>query len=120
MASCTALSQGTSRDETGSSSDPEKGFSDGEIDANDALNLNHIDSALSIADQGVQSIISRIRTREAGQHARSSRPLMHTKNSLDVIVDFEGPDDPYLPVNWTFRKKAITTVLFGLTTMGKF
>jgi hypothetical protein len=36
-----------------------------------------------------------------------------------VIVDFEGLDDPYRPLNWGFRKKAITTVLYGLTTMGE-
>jgi hypothetical protein len=32
------------------------------------------------------------------------------------IVDFEGPTDPYRPMNWPFRKKLITTLLYGLTT----
>lgn len=33
-------------------------------------------------------------------------------------MDFDGVDDPYLPLNWPFRKKVITTILYGLTTMG--
>ncbi|KAJ5799425.1 uncharacterized protein N7518_001493 [Penicillium psychrosexuale] len=65
-----------------------------------------------------QSIVSRIRSLEAGQTAKFTHPLSHTKTGPDVIVDFEGPDDPYRPLNWDFRKKAITTVLYGLTTMG--
>ncbi|OJK00404.1 hypothetical protein ASPACDRAFT_118645 [Aspergillus aculeatus ATCC 16872] len=66
------------------------------------------------------SIVSRIRSREPGQTARFTHPLSHTKTTEDVIVDFDGPDDPYRPMNWSFRKKAITTVLYGLTTMGMF
>ncbi|OCL02202.1 MFS general substrate transporter, partial [Glonium stellatum] len=34
------------------------------------------------------------------------------------IVDFDGPNDPYNPLNWPFKKKVITTVLYGFTTMG--
>jgi hypothetical protein len=33
-------------------------------------------------------------------------------------VDFDGEDDPYRPLNWPFRKKVVTTMLYGLTTMG--
>ncbi|KAL4905873.1 hypothetical protein BDW74DRAFT_152197 [Aspergillus multicolor] len=69
-------------------------------------------------EQRAQSVISRIRSREPGQVARFTHPLSHTKTRDDVIVDFDGPDDPYRPLNWGFRKKAITTVLYGLTTMG--
>ncbi|KAG0155383.1 hypothetical protein PDIDSM_959 [Penicillium digitatum] len=75
-------------------------------------------SGYSAFEQRTQSIVSRIRSREPGQTAKFSHPLTHTKTSPDVIVDFEGPDDPYRPLNWSFRKKAITTVLYGLTTMG--
>ncbi|KAL4752524.1 hypothetical protein BDW72DRAFT_63825 [Aspergillus terricola var. indicus] len=74
-------------------------------------------SGTSLEQRG-QSVISRIRSREPGQVARFTHPLAHTKTSDDVIVDFDGPDDPYRPLNWSFRKKAITTVLYGLTTMG--
>lgn len=75
-------------------------------------------SGYSAFDQRTQSIVSRIRSREPGQTAKFHHPLTHTKTSPDVIVDFDGPDDPYRPLNWGFKKKAITTVLYGLTTMG--
>jgi hypothetical protein len=75
-------------------------------------------SGLSVFEQRAQSVVSRIRSREPGQTARFTHPLSHTKTSPDVVVDFEGPDDPYRPVNWGFKKKAVTTVLYGLTTMG--
>lgn len=77
-------------------------------------------SGLSVFEQRAQSTISRIRSREPGQTAKFSHPLTHTKTSQDVIVDFDGPDDPYRPLNWGFTKKAVTTVLYGLTTMGEF
>lgn len=51
-------------------------------------------------------------------HNRFTHPLSHVKTSPDAIVDFDGPDDPYRPINWPFRKKLITTLLYGLTTMG--
>lgn len=76
-------------------------------------------SGLSVFEQRAQSTISRIRSREPGQTATFNHPLTHTKTSQDVIVDFDGPDDPYRPLNWSFTKKAVTTVLYGLTTMGK-
>jgi hypothetical protein len=75
-------------------------------------------SGLSVFEQRTRSIVSRIRSREPGQTARFEHPLTHTKTSPDVVVDFDGPDDLYRPLNWGFRKKAITTVLYGLTTMG--
>ncbi|KAL3488088.1 major facilitator superfamily domain-containing protein [Aspergillus germanicus] len=86
-------------------------------------NLNALEKQTTAAsglslEQRAQSVVSRIRSREPGQTARFSHPLSHTKTTDDVIVDFEGPDDPYRPLNWGFRKKAITTVLYGLTTMG--
>ncbi|KAL4930201.1 MFS transporter [Aspergillus undulatus] len=75
-------------------------------------------SGFSALEQRTQSVVSKIRSREPGQTARFTHPLSHTKTKDDVIVDFDGPDDPYRPLNWSFRKKAITTVLYGLTTMG--
>ncbi|MCJ1355449.1 MAG: hypothetical protein MMC33_005441 [Icmadophila ericetorum] len=50
--------------------------------------------------------------------ANFTHPLSHVKTTSDVVVDFEGKDDPYRPVNWPLRKKMITTALYGLTTMG--
>ncbi|KAI2669707.1 hypothetical protein LCP963914a_9895 [Penicillium roqueforti] len=75
-------------------------------------------SGASHFEQRAQSTISRIRSREPSQTAQFVHPLAHTKTSNDVMVDFEGPDDPYKPLNWGFTKKAVTTVLYGLTTMG--
>jgi MFS family permease len=34
-----------------------------------------------------------------------------------VIVDFDGPDDIYRPLNWPTHKKVVTTMLYGLVTM---
>lgn len=68
----------------------------------------------------VENVISTIRSREPGQTATFTHPLSHVKTAEDVIVGFDGPDDPYMPLNWTFGKKATTTVLYGLTTMGMF
>ncbi|KUL86434.1 hypothetical protein ZTR_08168 [Talaromyces verruculosus] len=46
-----------------------------------------------------------------------SAPLASSNNDPN-IVDFDGPDDPYRPLNWPMRKKLITTALYSLTTMG--
>ena len=34
------------------------------------------------------------------------------------IVEFEGPNDPADPLNWTLKRKVITTFLYGMTTLG--
>lgn len=60
--------------------------------------------------------LSKIRSRPA--RMEFTHPLASEKTKQDVIVDFDGPDDPYRPINWPFKKKAITTVLYGFTTMG--
>lgn len=82
--------------------------------------LSKIDSALSTASARYQSTLSRVRSRDPRQNAPFTHPLTHQKTAPDVLVDFDGPDDPYRPINWSFGKKAITTVLYGLTTMGKY
>ena len=50
--------------------------------------------------------------------ATFSHPLSSTQTGAEVIVDFDGPTDPYRPLNWPFRKKVITTMLYGFTTLG--
>ncbi|KAF7552235.1 hypothetical protein G7Z17_g4451 [Cylindrodendrum hubeiense] len=35
----------------------------------------------------------------------------------NCLVDFDGPDDPYRPINWPTHKKILTTLLYGLITM---
>ncbi|KAK4541817.1 hypothetical protein LTR36_007349 [Oleoguttula mirabilis] len=64
----------------------------------------------------VSTALSKIRSR--APRGPFSHPLAHEKTSVDVIVDFVGLDDPYRPINWPFRKKAVTTLLYGFTTMG--
>ena len=61
--------------------------------------------------------ISRVQSLQQ-RRAYFEHPLSHVKTGADVLVDFDGLDDPYRPINWPFRKKAITTLLYGLTTMG--
>lgn len=44
-------------------------------------------------------------------------PIPDEKKGGDqTVVDFEGPDDPLRPMNWTLRKKIRHTLLYGLTT----
>ncbi|KAI1817781.1 major facilitator superfamily domain-containing protein [Poronia punctata] len=40
-----------------------------------------------------------------------------SKEKTPDIVDFEGPDDPYHPINWPTKKKVTTTLLYGFVTM---
>ena len=64
--------------------------------------------------------ISRVQslTRRSTRDATFSHPLSHVKTTVDQLVDFEGEHDPYRSINWPFRKKVITTILYGFTTMG--
>lgn len=54
-------------------------------------------------------------TRRGTSRGRFTHPLSHVKTSEAEIVDFDGLDDPYRPLNWPFRKKVITTMLYGLS-----
>lgn len=62
-----------------------------------------------------ETVLSRIRTRPVVPAFR--HPLEHQKTTADVIVDFDGPEDPYRPINWPTKKKVVTTLLYGLLTM---
>ena len=62
--------------------------------------------------------LSIVRSRNPAQNRAHTHPLVHAKTGPDVLVDFEGPDDPYRPLNWPMRKKVITTLMYGLTTAG--
>lgn len=59
--------------------------------------------------------LSRIRSRPSVPPF--THPLAHQPTAEDVLVDFEGPDDPYRPINWPTQKKVLTTLLYGLCTM---
>lgn len=70
---------------------------------------------LERASTTASNALSKVRSRRPRQPF--THPLTHVKTTPDVIVDFDGPDDPYRPLNWPFKKKAMTTVLYGLFTM---
>ena len=58
--------------------------------------------------------VSRINSLTRRARLIFTRPLTHQKTSEEQIVDFDGLDDPYRPQNWPFRKKVLTTLLYGL------
>lgn len=62
--------------------------------------------------------VSRVETLSRRWQPQFTHPLIWQKTSEEHIVNFDGPDDPYRPENWPTRKKAVTTLLYGLTTMG--
>ncbi|KAJ5127195.1 Efflux pump bik6 [Penicillium atrosanguineum] len=45
-----------------------------------------------------------------------SHPLLYDATPATVLVEFAGKDDPYHPMNWSFRKKILTTFMYGLTS----
>ena len=61
-----------------------------------------------------ETFMSRIRSRPVPQF---THPLAHIPTSTDELVDFDGKDDLYHPINWPTHKKVVTTMLYGLVTM---
>ncbi|KAJ9610392.1 hypothetical protein H2200_005169 [Cladophialophora chaetospira] len=74
---------------------------------------NNIDLQRTVSRR--ETVISRIRTRPPV--GSFNHPLEHQKTTVADLVDFDGPDDPYRPINWAMKKKVITTALYGFTTM---
>jgi hypothetical protein len=70
----------------------------------------------SILPERAEYALATIRSRRS--IAPFTHPLSLAKTGPDVIVTFDGPDDPYKPLNWSFKKKVVTTTLYGFTTMG--
>ena len=70
----------------------------------------------SIRNSLVNAISRRASRQIHSSHEPFSHPHVEENTGAHVIVDFDGPDDPYRPMNWPFKKKVITTVLYGLTT----
>ncbi|RMZ89164.1 hypothetical protein DV736_g3604, partial [Chaetothyriales sp. CBS 134916] len=62
-----------------------------------------------------ETVLSKIRSRPP--IGNFSHALEHAKTSKSYLVDFDGPDDPYRPVNWPLKKKVTTTLLYALATM---
>ncbi|POR33124.1 Putative MFS-type transporter [Tolypocladium paradoxum] len=61
-----------------------------------------------------EAVVSRIRSRPV---PRFTHPLAHVATTAAELVDFDGKDDLYHPLNWPTHKKATTTMLYGLVTM---
>lgn len=61
------------------------------------------------------TVLSRIRSRPP--IPPFDHPLAHQPTAPNAIVDFDGKNDPYRPINWSTRKKVVTTALYGLCTM---
>ncbi|KAK4187795.1 major facilitator superfamily domain-containing protein [Podospora australis] len=70
---------------------------------------------VSLTRSRTSTILSRLRTRPAAP--QFYHPLSHVATTKDELVDFDGPHDPYRPMNWPLRKKVLTTLLYGLVTM---
>lgn len=88
--------------------------------ATDEPNRSAITSTPSDPNSTARERVSRVQslTHRATYRGRFTHPLAHVKTTDAEIVDFDGDNDPYRPINWPFRKKLITTLLYGLTTMG--
>lgn len=71
------------------------------------LSLNHTISRR-------ETVLSRLRSRAVPQF---THPLTNQRTTPADLVDFDGLDDPYRPLNWTTHKKITTTLLYGLVTM---
>jgi hypothetical protein len=64
-----------------------------------------------------QLALSAIRSRKP--IGLSSGPLKDLPpTGPEAIVDWDGDDDPEKPLNWSFKKKVIATLLYALTTLG--
>lgn len=70
---------------------------------------------LERAQTTASTVLSAVRSRRP--RGEFTHPLTNVKTTADVIVDFDGKDDPYRSVNWPFKKKAVTTALYGFTAM---
>ena len=62
------------------------------------------------------SLISRLRSRPVVEPF--THPLAHEQTTRNHLVTFDGPDDPYRPMQWPMHKKILTTILYGLVACG--
>ncbi|RFU74918.1 fluconazole resistance [Trichoderma arundinaceum] len=68
----------------------------------------------SLTQPRLEAIISRIRSCPVVEF---SHPLASLPTAEICLVDFDGNEDPYRPINWPTHKKVLTTILYGLVTM---
>ena len=50
-----------------------------------------------------ETVLSRIRSRPPV--GNFTHPLAHKRTTVDELVEFDGPNDHYMPVNWRMKKK---------------
>lgn len=74
---------------------------------------NTLSGDVTRAPSLVRALSDRFRPTRSFSHAAADE-----KTSRDLLVDFDGPEDPYRPINWPYRKKLYTTVLYGFVAMG--
>ncbi|KAI1450571.1 polyamine transporter 1 [Annulohypoxylon stygium] len=74
-----------------------------------------LSGSLSRTNSRRDNVLSRVRSRP--KVPPFTHPLAKVKTGQEYLVDFDGPDDPYRPVNWPWQKKVTTTLLYGLVTM---
>ena len=115
----TSFSGGSASSSTHTGAADDTGASAGPSARNDFADLEKADTNHSLS-RTTSSRVNRVEalTRRRKQEEFFTHPLSHVKTSQEYIVDFDGPDDPYKPLNWPFRKKVMTTMIYGLTTMG--
>ena len=89
------------------------GYAEGDVLEKQPIDQQRRDEQFDTRISRVQSLTSR-----KANDGTFSHPLAHVKTAASNLVEFEGDDDPYRPINWPFRKKCITTALYALTTMG--
>lgn len=65
----------------------------------------------------LEAVVSRVRGRPPIVPRDFTHALEHQKTTVEDLVDFDGDDDPYRAANWSMKKKVITTLLYGFTTM---
>ncbi|KAJ5095234.1 MFS multidrug transporter [Penicillium argentinense] len=70
------------------------------------------------AGRSIRSTASRLDCKDMSKPKIHAHQLEHLRTDNEHLVQFYGLDDPYKPLNWSFTKKIITTLLYGLITMG--
>ena len=123
-ASRSAGLDGTATFTAGSTSSRSSSFSQAtsstETADNGTYDPSDLEKATTAQSAASAQRVSRVQSL-ANRHAHDAaftHPLAHARTAGDVLVRFSGPDDPYRPLNWPLRKKLLTTLLYGLTTMG--
>ncbi|OCT54383.1 hypothetical protein CLCR_00995 [Cladophialophora carrionii] len=55
----------------------------------------------------LEAVVARVRSRPPIVPSNFTHELEHQKATVEDLVDFDGAEDPYWPVNWSGKKKII-------------